>query len=334
MTRLEIEAFLSVIKYGSISAAAEHLYVTQPALSRRIYALEQELGYTLLHRAKGVRSITLTAEGAAFVPVAEKWNYVYQEARAISNRNQKPILNLSSIGSISTYLLPPILRQIIAEDNSYNLCFHNYHSYESYGYVESGIIDLALISDAMYHKTVLTTPAFQEPFVLVGGPAWENIDTVHPSQLNPRCEIRLPWNPAFDAWHALWFDAALYPRVQLDQMSLLEEFLTGNNFAVVPLIVARSLHHGRMHICRLIDGPKDEIIYYLTRSSRSPDNSAMLPSSSVSQPAQKPWLTNNPAGMIQHFLQLLQNELKNWEGVRSFLEEEKAAIPVLKNKII
>ena len=44
MTEREIEAFLTIVRTGSISAAAEVLYVTQPALSRRIRALEQELG--------------------------------------------------------------------------------------------------------------------------------------------------------------------------------------------------------------------------------------------------------------------------------------------------
>ena len=42
MTFLEIEAFLKIAQCGSFSAAAEKLYITQPALGRRIRALEQE----------------------------------------------------------------------------------------------------------------------------------------------------------------------------------------------------------------------------------------------------------------------------------------------------
>ena len=45
MTFLEIEAFLKITETGSFSAAAEALYVTQPALGRRIRAMEEELGY-------------------------------------------------------------------------------------------------------------------------------------------------------------------------------------------------------------------------------------------------------------------------------------------------
>lgn len=53
MTRLEIEAFIEVVQAGSISAAAKSLYISQPALSRRIQVLESELGYQLIERKKG-----------------------------------------------------------------------------------------------------------------------------------------------------------------------------------------------------------------------------------------------------------------------------------------
>ena len=83
MTELEIEAFLAIVRTGSISAAAQKLYVTQPALSRRIHALEQELGYSLMVRKKGVRSIELTSQGKAFISLAEKWKTVWNESRNV-----------------------------------------------------------------------------------------------------------------------------------------------------------------------------------------------------------------------------------------------------------
>lgn len=73
MTSLEIEAFLSIVRCGNISTSAKELFVTQPALSRRLKALESELGYTLLLRQRGMHQIQLTEEGKAFFPVAEKW---------------------------------------------------------------------------------------------------------------------------------------------------------------------------------------------------------------------------------------------------------------------
>lgn len=67
MTNLEIEAFLAVVRLGSITAAAQAIFITQPALSRRLQTLEEELGYPLFRRGKGQRNIQLTEEGKAFV---------------------------------------------------------------------------------------------------------------------------------------------------------------------------------------------------------------------------------------------------------------------------
>lgn len=56
-----MEYYLAVTREGNISAAAEALHVSQPALSRQIKDLEEELGVTLFER--GSRKIKLTEEG-------------------------------------------------------------------------------------------------------------------------------------------------------------------------------------------------------------------------------------------------------------------------------
>lgn len=257
--------------------------------------MEEELGYELIVRNKGVRTICLTDEGKAFIAVAEKFCHLYQEAAAISNINQKPVLNLSSVGSVSTYLLPNVLHNFL-DSKMYNLCFHDYHSFEAYSYVENGMVDIALISDDMFSKEVMTVPAFQEPFVLVGRNSWENTKIVHPSQLNPKNEVRLPWNPEFDTWHEKWFDVTVYPNVNLDQMSLLEEFLVKENWAIVPLTVAKRLKHNNLSICPVEEGPGDRIIYYLVSGNRKQE-------------------------LIDNFLSLLHKELTLITGVKSFLTD-------------
>ena len=88
MTEAEIRAFLTVLQAGNISSAAARLYVTQPALSKRIQALEQELGYRLITRGKGMRELGLTPKGEAFVPVAERYLELWKEAREINGIEQ------------------------------------------------------------------------------------------------------------------------------------------------------------------------------------------------------------------------------------------------------
>ena len=48
MTQQGIEVFLAVARLGSVSAAAQALYITQPAVSRHLRALEETLGCALV----------------------------------------------------------------------------------------------------------------------------------------------------------------------------------------------------------------------------------------------------------------------------------------------
>ena len=66
----ELKYFLAVAQEGSISAAAEYLFITQPSLSRQMQHLESEVGGPLFVR--GSRRITLTERGRLLKKRAEE----------------------------------------------------------------------------------------------------------------------------------------------------------------------------------------------------------------------------------------------------------------------
>ena len=66
--------FIAVAKHGSFNRAAQALFLTQPALSRQVKDLEEELAVPLLERGKN--AVTLTEAGERF----------YEEAREIIAR--------------------------------------------------------------------------------------------------------------------------------------------------------------------------------------------------------------------------------------------------------
>lgn len=267
MTQQGIEVFLAVARLGSVSAAAQALYITQPAVSRHLKALEDALGCTLVVRGRGQRRVELTGRGQDFVQVAEKWRLLWQEAQEVAGRDRTQTLRVASVGSLSSYLLPPVFRDFLAPGRT--LTFHHYHSQEAYDYVAQGLADLALISDHMYHPQVETVPALRSAMMLLTGPGLDWPDTVHPSRLDPSKELRLPWNPEYDLWHSFWFSAAAVPRAVLDQMSLLEEFFSWrdswwDSWAIAPALVAVPLSRKLGLTVRHLDsGPGDEVIYYL-----------------------------------------------------------------------
>lgn len=305
MTQQEIEAFLAVVRMGSVSGAAQAMYITQPAVSRHIRALERELGCPLLVRGRGQRQVELTDQGRDFVDVAEKWRLVWREAREVASRDRAKTLNVASVGSVSTFLLPPVFRDFLEEKSGRALTFHNYHSQEAYDYVAEGLADIALISDDQYHPQVETIPAFREPMVLVTGPDSPLPPSVHPSQLDPARELRLPWNPEYDLWHSFWFSSGAQPRAVLDQMSLLEDFFSwgwADSWAVAPTTVALGLQRRqRAQLRRLEDGPPDEIIYYLLGRRRK-------------------------AELTRAFLACLDRELERHPHVESYLKKSDNTI--------
>src|ERR1700757_3006651 len=67
---LQVEGFLEVARRGSVSRAAEALYITQPTLTARLHGLERELGAKLFQRTP--RGMRLTEAGHAWVPYAER----------------------------------------------------------------------------------------------------------------------------------------------------------------------------------------------------------------------------------------------------------------------
>lgn len=293
MTRLEIEAFLAIIKYGSISAAADRLFVTQPALSRRIQSIEEELGYELFERGRGVRNVRLTEQGREFTVLAEQFLSLYREAEEIPEKKRKPILRLSSVNSLAAYLLPQVLPEMMEGEAGCNVVFRSGCSLDFYGYVESGSVDVALVSDVVPSKKVIMFPAFQEPYVFAGGKDWEGTERVFPGMLDPANQIRMPWNPEYEVWHRKWFDSERVPGLNADRMEFLEGFLKGEKWAVVPLLVAARLKNKNIWCCPLEQGPEDLKIYGLTRDRSNP--------------------------LVERFLELVHQEVSSIEGIHSFL---------------
>ncbi len=66
----KLSIFLEIVDSGSISAAAKLVHLSQPAVSRNLQQLEEDLGVSLFEREG--RGLTLTAAGRALVPEARE----------------------------------------------------------------------------------------------------------------------------------------------------------------------------------------------------------------------------------------------------------------------
>jgi DNA-binding transcriptional LysR family regulator len=111
VTLTQLTAFLTVVRRGSVTAAAEELVVTQPSVSAAVSALERELGVTLTERAG--RKLRPSAAGAAYAAYASDVLGLLEDgARAAREAAGEEALSLR-VGAVTTageYLAPQLIQ--------------------------------------------------------------------------------------------------------------------------------------------------------------------------------------------------------------------------------
>ncbi len=107
----QLRAFLNVASLKSFSEAGEKMFISQPSVSVRIKALEEELGVVLFDRSKS-REPTLTEAGRIFADYAQSIINLQDECREKLSGQREEATGQVYIGASTvpgTYLLPTLL---------------------------------------------------------------------------------------------------------------------------------------------------------------------------------------------------------------------------------
>ena len=146
--------FYTVARCGNISAAANQLFISQPAISKSISRLEQNLGVALFTRSS--RGVSLTMEGEILFRQAETAFTAIREGEDQLRRAGELGMGHLSIGVSTTlcrYVLLPWLRSFIHENPHIRISISCQSSYQTIRALENGDIDLGLIGEpARYGK--------------------------------------------------------------------------------------------------------------------------------------------------------------------------------------
>ncbi len=109
----QIRSFLAVIEETSLNRAAARLRISQPALSRQMQALENEIGGKLLERTSS--GIQATDAGFAFAkrmkPLLAEYDVAMAEARRFA-RGEKEQLRIGYLASAAREYLTPALQAL------------------------------------------------------------------------------------------------------------------------------------------------------------------------------------------------------------------------------
>lgn len=147
MDLASLNAFIAIAETGSFSLAGERLHLTQPAVSKRLAALEAQLGVRLFDRLG--REIGLTEAGRALLPRAYTiLNVLDDTRRALTNLNGDVSgrLCLATSHHIGLHRLPPLLRSFTRAYPDVNLDIRFLDSEVAYEEVLHGRAELAVIT--------------------------------------------------------------------------------------------------------------------------------------------------------------------------------------------
>jgi DNA-binding transcriptional LysR family regulator len=162
-----LEAFAEVDRAGSITAAAERLFVSQPAVTARIQALERALGCSLFVRGRS--GSRLTEAGRALLPHAHRaLTAIEVGRRAVADvvEGGGGRLTIGAAPAVSTYVLPAALHRFQEGHPRVQLSVRSGHSEEVLGMVLREEVEVGLMRP-IQHAEVISSPLYEDELVLV-----------------------------------------------------------------------------------------------------------------------------------------------------------------------
>jgi DNA-binding transcriptional LysR family regulator len=142
-----LKAFVTVAKCGSFSVGAQQMFLTQPAISKRISKLEEQLNHRLFDRLG--RDLRLTEAGNNLLPRAESiLHELSRLERSIQELSGEIVgsLKVATSHHIGLHHLPPILREFASQHQNVNLQFEFLDSELAQERVLTGQCELAIVT--------------------------------------------------------------------------------------------------------------------------------------------------------------------------------------------
>ena len=163
----QLECFLAVARLGNLSRAAEEMFLTQPTLTARLKALEEEVGDQLFVRTS--RGMRLSEAGKEFAPYAERCVGAFEEGKRQLEELRGGSGGRLAIGAapgVGTYALPGLLERFMVAYPKVSISVRTGHSEDILDMVVREEVQLGLTRE-MRHPEVESLPLYEDELVLV-----------------------------------------------------------------------------------------------------------------------------------------------------------------------
>lgn len=142
----QLRGFCYTARNGSISKAAELMYLSQPSVTLQIQALEREFGVTLFER-RGPR-ITLTPDGEKLyelaMPLVEGMDTLEENFMALRESVEHGAIDIAAGASTILYFLPHYVDEFLRHYPKIELRLHNVTGREGFSLLKEGGVDFAV----------------------------------------------------------------------------------------------------------------------------------------------------------------------------------------------
>ena len=235
-----MKLFFAVYRCRSLSGAAHTLFTTQSTVSRRLAALERELNLRLFHRGKGNDHVTLTESGKRFLPLAEQFLLLDQQAHALQSSSRDRHVTIAAPDSIMSYPLKDFTRELSESARRWDLSLQIHDSIPICEMVVGRTVDLGLTNGEAPFSELEAHEVFREDFLVLRRGA-AAAPYVHPLDLDPSHEVFQPCGTEYDRWHDYWWKPG-QAKASINLASLTVSCLNrAEDWSILPASVARAL---------------------------------------------------------------------------------------------
>lgn len=254
----QLEAFVEVVRRGSVTGASRALYVTQPALTARLNALERDVGTALLVRRRG--GVRLTEAGRTFLPYAERALQAVADGRVVLTELRRGAAGYVSICAspiVSTYALPTILNRFSQTHPGVQVAVRTGHSEEMIALVKRDEVSVGLLR-AFNDPDVEQFTLYEDELVLVVQAAHPCGDVVRLTDLGDEHFVLFDRASSYhELTNAMFLEAGIAPRsvMELDNVDSAKKMVElGLGVAFLPHVaVADEVRSGSLRIVELAD---------------------------------------------------------------------------------
>jgi LysR family transcriptional regulator, transcriptional activator of the cysJI operon len=174
LENFRLKVFRTVAEHLNFRKAAERLFLTQPAITLQIKALEDDLGIRLFDRA-GNR-VALTPQGSVLLVYAKKIAALVSEAEQELGAEDGKISGELTLGvstTVAQYVLPRLLGAFLDQHPRVQFSLHSGNTSEIVHLLLDSKISVGLIEGPARDRGIRTEPFMQDELVLIMPPAFE-----------------------------------------------------------------------------------------------------------------------------------------------------------------